>query len=498
MQFYERSLLFGFAVKAGWLNELLTLNSSSETENVISLVTDPNKPFARQLEWTIAALIIIAIGGTAITELDYATSFLMPVFMSNLDPATQSGAIATASMTIHFSILAFTVVYVLWGGYRAVVATDRIQVPWSVCLLCGLTVALFYCNWLSTELPVPVILLMLSAISFIGVAGARVWIGSLSNTPKFDTVFWFMCLFLIAIAFLTCCLLFFQNRITFEVYSNSTASSFAGFGLLGIISLTLANGLWQFVDLSSLQRLQSLEFVANSSETQVRQSAIAKSLVASGIESSSLWILATVVGILFATFGLDSTDLPIAFAAFGPFATYVLMPALLFVIVSFAISTIDAFLSAMAFTMFVNVTAGGKEKEGSLNNARWATLVSIGLVYLGYAIAKVVIENNMPDSQSVIAQILYAIYAIQLACAPLFLGKFIFGVSNNWGGILSIIAGFGVACFSALIPPLFEIDQNSWQVIPPLISLGMATIVYAPFFLFDFVNKSNQSRKNND
>jgi hypothetical protein len=62
---------------------------------------------------TLALASTIGLGGTMITEIDYSASF----FLQSI------GASDTSEMllvVIHVSILLFTVMYVLWGGFRAV------------------------------------------------------------------------------------------------------------------------------------------------------------------------------------------------------------------------------------------------------------------------------------------------------------------------------------------------------------------------------------------
>jgi hypothetical protein len=70
----------------------------------------------------LALATIIGLGGSMMSEVDYATKYII----QSLDVQSTSPIV---ELIFHGTLLGFTVIYVLWGGYRCVVATEKIQVP---------------------------------------------------------------------------------------------------------------------------------------------------------------------------------------------------------------------------------------------------------------------------------------------------------------------------------------------------------------------------------
>ena len=79
----------------------------------------------RVLVMLVAAATIIGLGGTMIVEVDYSTK----ITLNTLGISAPSGSTSLLETVIHVVVLVFTLFYVIWGGYRAVILTERYQVP---------------------------------------------------------------------------------------------------------------------------------------------------------------------------------------------------------------------------------------------------------------------------------------------------------------------------------------------------------------------------------
>ena len=277
-------LLMARAVKRGWLDAFLGLippNKSPQaealapTETIHGYIGERMKRSSGSMrKWGVlfvSLASVIGLGGTMMAEIDYSTQFFVRSIGAN-------GGTDILNFWIEVAVLAFTILYVLWGGYKSAVFTDRFQVPVAyvafsifgfglaalarsahaetgVSLVICTMVFLFVVLWaqrrwlLKSVLPSdiwdrvttnltfgPVIVFGLSALAYLGWSDAGAW----SLAPLRQILF--------------------------------PDVSFLGFGLWGTIALIFANGVWQFIDISSLQRLQSLEKNDFFKETQQHRS----------------------------------------------------------------------------------------------------------------------------------------------------------------------------------------------------------------------------------
>jgi hypothetical protein len=277
-----------------------------------------------------------------------------------------------------------------------------------------------------------------------------------------------------------------------------SSGAFLGFGAWGTVALVFVNGVWQFIDISSLQRLQSLD----KDEVSVHSTRVVQALRTTGFEAGVGWVLIALTagllnasGITVALFGASGFSnetfgnlLHTALA--GKFA--ILVPVFVFTAVVYMLSTISGFISAISYISFYDIvpaiTRAQPTETGDLKTklhaARATTVVVIVALFLLYLLLRAMMAAA--GNAGAIGTVLYAIYAFQIAIAPSAI------VALFWKGvrvspaatILSVSAGLWVAYSTALNPngwmqfEQFGMDAASWNVIPPLASALAASLTY--------------------
>jgi len=452
----------------------------------------------------VASATIIGLGGTMIVEVDYSTKMTF----NTLGIPAPAGSTSFAETIVHIVVLVFTLFYVIWGGYRAVILTERYQVPAAYISFVAFGVGVlsilaqqerFRSLGLSA---LCVLLVLLSGILFFRLRLFALNQPDLAHeTPSqlhsARTAAWMTFLPLIALtlfALVGCLLQNFGMRLASAAIDKLAADvqsvlwpdtpSYFGFGVAGAVSLFLANAVWQLIDISSLQRLQS---VSSKFEDPRTRESIARALQVTGVEAGIGWSLIILVALSLRALGVDKPEaigtLLLTYASSGYVIAIVVIPVFLFAVSVFMLSTISGFMSALSYVAFYDIVGANDamspkaqspaERPPSLGTARQVTFVVIVFLYIAYTGLKAI----MPDDK--VSAALYAIYAFQLTILPIVFWVFIVS-GSRWvryrtriqpaAIAVSILLGFLVAWVTATQPdwlaPYIEEDSN--YVIPPL------------------------------
>ena len=417
------------------------------------------------LACVLALATVVGLGGTMIVEIDYATSFILPLLGFQDVGGPYGERIAQTA------VLIFTGAYVLWGGFKAVILTDELQVPlsyaafciflFSVCALASAKGQWMYAGGVSLLAAA-----LLAGFSF----SRRKLIGPMLKQDRLLLIsLAVLGVIVAAIAFTSA-----PATETVSVLARPSSDAFLGFGILGVLSLTLTNAVWQFVDISSLQRLQSVEFLPITRESRAK---LARGVLAAGIEAAGVWVLVILLAVALLAAGVDSYDGLRSFLIARDGVASLLAPLLVFAYTVFMISTVDGFMSAISYVSYydfpgVRSNAPTPDFEEKLKTPRWTTVVAVGFLYIGYLILDSQIER--------IDQVLYAIYALQISLLPAIVARFVWpGSVYGPAGVSGVAVGFGFALCTALSSPMFGIHENSWYVLPPLAAMLGASASYA-------------------
>jgi hypothetical protein len=468
----------------------------------------------RLLVMLIATATIIGLGGTMIVEVDYSTK----ISLNTIGISAPAGSTSVTETVIHVTVLIFTLFYVIWGGYRAVVLTERYQVPAAyiafVAFGVGVLVILAQQERFRSFslLSLATLIVLLSAILWVrlrlfGLNPTELAHETSSQLRAARIAAWMTFLPLVALtafALVGCVLQNFgmrlasapNDKLAADVWSViwPDVSSYFGFGVAGAFSLLFTNALWQIIDISSLQRLQSVS--SKFEEPKTRES-IAKALEVTGVEAGIGWALIILIGLALRALGVDKLEnvgaILLSYATTGYAIAAFITPVFLFAVSVFMLSTISGFMSALSYVAFYDIvgvtdlslkqrTEQG-ERPAALGTARQVTFIVIVFLYIAYSGLKAI----MPDDK--VSAALYAIYAFQLTILPLVTWVF-FASGTRWvwkrtqvrpsAAAASIILGFIVAWITATQPewlaPYIEEDSN--YVIPPLAVIIVCCAVF--------------------
>jgi hypothetical protein len=479
-------------VERGGFDKFLgkSVKDGSETihGHVWSHLKNPASVWSRLAVLLISASTVIGLGGTLVVEVDYGAK----IFLG----AAKITAIPTWQVT--GLVVAFAAFYILWGGYRAVVVTDRVQVPLAYLAFGIVALGLIYMLG-SSALGVTFATTFFLAFSVLLFNRLRI-------LPADDyhnrSVAWatFAPLALLGAAIL----ILPEPSIATKELDLKTAllpsvKDSLGFGILGAASLFVANAVWQFIDISSLQRLQSVDIDANG------PSGVARAIRATGFEAAIGWLLLLLAAIAARASGVDDFAKLTDFLAALAFPLNLMLPLFVFSAVVFVLSTVSGFVSAIAFVAYFDFLAimglhkrtetpsslhaskmnGDGAGEHVLLRARVTSIGIVLLLFVAYEIMKISLEARSKPGEDLISAALYAIYAFQLSIAPtvfyvLFSRQLHDGVKlSPTPVILSCATGLAFAWLTATSTvPWFGLPDASWYVIPPLAVAVSSMLVF--------------------
>jgi hypothetical protein len=485
--------LMAFAVQCGRFDDFLRMglpeNTSMKAETIHGFIGERIGPESHLKRWAILAVSaasIIGLGGTMMAEIDYSTQF----FLTSIQISNPSELIR---LSVEITVLAFTVLYVLWGGYKSAVFTDRFQVPlayvaFSVFGFGAAFLAATYTNDTGTGYLVSAIIVLLSLIFW----NRRRLLREVLPLDSWDQLTTFFTFIPIIIAGIF--LLYYLSRATSGAWSTAilvqalhpSTPTFLGFGVWGTIALVVANGIWQFIDISSLQRLRSID----ADQVTQHRGRIVHALRVTGTEAGIGWLLIAITAAILRTAGFSNDAFMGAIAEInGSFGF--LIPVFIFTVTVYMLSTISGFISALSFVSYYDIiptiTNRLDARDGlsiRLQAARTTTLAVISAIFLLYLLLRLVLAAS---GSTAIATILYAIYAFQVVILPSAIVAIFF---RSWkvdplAVICSVGAGIIVAYWAATdvdgwkLLTCIGMNETSWIVFPPLASAFVSVVVYS-------------------
>jgi hypothetical protein len=417
----------------------------------------------------IAALAsILGLSGTAFFEAEFTSKIISnAVFPGN----------ATSwfiGLFVFFVGVALT--YILYGGLKTVTETDGIKLSMGFIFFNLFVLYVFIKIIQNGNLYTGGILCALSAVSILCL---NLLYPQLKNlypdmfSRKYSSTLMFsLLIYIVGIVYAgyysangfnvtDSIAIFMKNQQTNNVFS---------LGPLSMVSLLLANGLWQIVDVSSWQRLAALN------QERITKPEISKTLVFIGWYSGITWLVAIFFGMGLKYVGLKIPDAFTAIQDFtaisiksGSMIDQLFIMGLFVSMIFIMFSTLDSLLSAISYTVYYDVVSRDKK---NLKSARIATF-SYTLIFL-------VIYYFVRQKVSTIDNILYTFYSFQLALfAPVLAVLFGKRVSK-FAVIASIVTGS--AC--ALIPLFINSEAVNpytssaiFSVIPSILVLWLVNFL---------------------
>jgi Na+/proline symporter len=423
---------------------------------------------------------VVGIAGTMMTEIDYSAVFFLQAIAVE----------ATDSVIRYFtqiSILLFTALYVLWGGFKAAVWTDRLQVPVAYVGLGVFTVGLsFYALRQKDGFAVVYLLLILLAL-YLALLVFRIRALAKAGDAWSRTIAGLTFGSLLFVTFVAICLQpWSATREGLNAFFRLLHPSFPSqFVLFGGLSLFVTNVIWQLIDISGLQRLQAID----KEEIQHSRSEIADVIKNTGIEAGLGWVLIIMCALVLKLIGIAGpNDLIKTLFGAGGWFVY-LVPVFILTVVVFMLSTISGFISSVAYIAHYDIApALGLYEPGpdthtgdEIRLTRMVTLVCVALIYLGYTVLRATTHDD-------ISTLLYAIWAFQLAITPSIVTALLRKERLSASAVIfSTISGLATAWYVATHPlqSLFgiSIDSDAWAIMPPLAVVSLSSLVFILFML---------------
>lgn len=453
------------------LNDRGYLKKYIGSESTISIHGFLAKSYrSRRLAQLAAMASMVGLSGTAFFEAEFTSSIIVATV----------GQEQVLSLVLFFIFVIIALIYIVIGGFSAVVATDKIQLAFGFIAFAAFSVITFYKVISNGFIYTGLILFLLT---FLCLLALNVLFRNLNRInpdvfpQKFNPV--------LGISLLVFCIgavFIFASSIA----SNTTKDSLSFFlteqkfssplslGVLSLLSLLLANGLWQIVDISNWQRMASLKY---SDELRLE---LSKTLTFVSLYSPLTWIIAIFFGMSLRFVGLDLPDAWIALQrlASDSFSSesildnaYILL--LIFSMISIMYSTLDSLISSVSYTCYYDIILQGNlEERADLRKARMWTIMYTVTFFVIYIITRRFVSG--------VDNILYTFYSFQLALFPAIVCTFICKRVNKLSAFLSVIGGSAL-CLTVLI--INSESINPYTAAATFTVVG-ATLIYLFFTLF--------------
>ncbi len=411
----------------------------------------------------VAALItLLGIAGPAMFE----AHFVADLVSRSVNPETVNGEYYLA---LFVAFLFVSGIYMIYSGFIGVVGTDKIQLAIGYACFSAvfaLLIAALSASKSSEAFYIGVICLAFAGIVFISKFVVDL---VLRHTDVISLVSTGIGVAAFAIA----------AYVAFTAVndSDSSALSFSAFisenfrdrfPLISILSLAIANGLYQLVDVGHWQRLLAVQ--TTSDDLPKARRTLAVSTLAVGIYSPLTWAIAVMFGITLRYLLPEGdpwvivSELMTYFDAGGFIGS---IQALLFVAALTAImfSTIDSLISGVAFTVHNDILLQFSDKFRSVT---WAKIVTafllIGMFYY------YLFMRNKTGAQ--FDAILYFSWSCQIALVPAVISTFV-RPSSGPVIVASMIAGCAAATW-----PFIQGNPAAVFEVSPTFALAASAIVF--------------------
>lgn len=429
----------------------------------------------RRLRILAAVATILGLGGAMVVEIGYCTQVYYAMSVKEQE-------------WFQASFLIIGAAYIVYNGYKAEVNTERVQVPLAyVCfiaiLLCTLpSIWTFAGRHFYSEtwyLFLAVAILMIIGKLQVGLRDAvsdpQIWIpilalvGLLVINPWASPVSWLVA----------------GHAHPSGGIAAPLTSQVKAQGVIGLLSLLLANALWMPVDLSTWQRVASVKGSDNDSYDAFKS--LKKATLRVMIESPVSWCLGIVLGLIiggggFLGAGHDAgsgvTDFAKRLATQSipgliPHEGVWLYLVLVMASVAFMLSTINPIISTISFTAYMDLPKGRKSggaRRGTLRGAKlWASLTVV-FSFIAFYLLTSKFGAKLPE-------LMYAAFSSQLSLFPAVIFALYQRHCNARAAFTSILGGF-LGTVIALGLALSRPENPSLQVLPPIFAVSFACAFY--------------------
>jgi len=244
-----------------------------------------------------------------------------------------------------------------------------------------------------------------------------------------------------------------------------------GLGIMSLLSLLIANGLYQVVDVGQWQRLAS---VKTDETLDATKRTLARSIRYIMIYSPITWVIAIVFGM---TLKYLMPELSDPYDAVGAFLVHYwsisqwLVILIIVAMIAIMLSTLDSLVAAITFTLHNDCLVAFKPQ--------WRTLAAGRIVTVAFLVVGFYFYTVLSGKVSNFADILYTCWAFQIALFPLVMTAVFRNKLSAPTALASLVAGI----FGSLFP-LFSESLNPYEHSPTLSLLGAGVVMLIGNTLF--------------
>lgn len=422
---------------------------------------------------------LLGIAGPAMYEAEFVGELAVRVSTASLESDLANPIVNEYSILFFGSFLIIASIYMLYGGFKAIVRTDVYQlgigyIGFSVVLSIMLMLIANSGYKLASLVFLFILTLSSGILLFYWKRVFKIQEGTekllLSETPLYFgfgsyLVGLFIVLFLI--------------QANDNAFSSSHWNDFIdthkmlnpfSLGFITIVSLLIANSLYQIVDIGQWQRLASVKL--NQEDYHKSRNNLSKAIKVTGVYTAFTWIVAVFFGMALKYINAGIVENPYdAVALFlidfsqGDIIEQSVVFIMILSLVAIMFSTLDSLVSSITFTIHNDWLVTVNEKFRTITVGRVFTVLFLIITFYLYGI--------LSDRVNSFADILYSCWSFQIALFPLVvLAVWKKSIPGFWS-LLSLIGGM----YGALIPLIHTKLNISPYEFSPILALIISTSI---------------------
>lgn len=450
-----------------WLNNNNYLDSFLQSDSGDTI----HGFIASKYNWKYLSLLagfatLIGLSGTAFFEAEFVSNSLVQAISQ--DDAFVTLNISSTSLVVFFLFVVIALLYIVIGGFKAIIWTDSIQLKTgfiAILSFVGITFGKTIANgnhWsgmILFILTISLMILLMLQYRKLNELNSEIFRKKTSST-------FIIGLIVLIISLLTAFLIA-DKQPTQDSFSlfiqNQNFKNPLSLGLPAIISLLIANSLWQVVDISNWQRLSSYDTEKSSKEL------LSKSISFASYYSPLTWAIAIFLGMSFKYLNINIesgwtvlNELITYYFGSNIFFDNFYVLLLFFGMIMIMFSTLDSLISSISYTVYEDIVNIFRKKDLTLKGARIWTIIFTFFFFILYVYFRTYVAE--------IDKILYAFYSFQIALFPTIFLLLIGKPSSVYSAVTSIVSGM-----VASIIVLIYLDPYSYSA---LIVLVVSSIFY--------------------
>lgn len=468
--------IIAFLVRSGRLDTFLFQDSIGTIHQFIA-----SKGNLKLVGILAAFASLIGITGPAMYEANLSGDVVARLIAAHLGHSGDDSVLSLHGAGFFAIFLASAAAYMLRGGFRTVVSTDVYQLAIGyVAVSFVMSALLWQLARVGEFVPAFVILLLLTIIS-----AWLLWYWHPPSKSK-HTLFGLSAsstpLAIGASAYLTTLML-----IVALPSSGKAAALSAGtwmhfveqqrlhqpfaMGGWALLSLLIANALYQLVDVGQWQRLAAVQYDPNNKE-ELRRTLVRANKVVT-LYSPSTWVVAMFFGMMLRYLVPEVNDsnyynalrlFLLHYQSIGGWFANTIVLVFLVGMIAVMLSTVDSLVSCLAFTLHNDCVVPFRPK--------WRTTIVAEVMTGAYLVGGFLLYLEGTRLVSNLADILYSCWSAQIGLLPAIMIAFYRRNTSGAAMSLSILGGLAGAVAPLIVRKLTGLPWDPYRFAPPLALLG--------------------------